>query len=116
MPPIYFHVSYNQHKEHNNTDREYSQLQSAVFQQSPLISYAFSPVMNKSLPVVLIKICTSGGDPLFHGFSDGIIARKMLPKQCCLPLAQTYESEEEPNPDCMVGEVGQSIQDWQWAP
>jgi len=30
----------------------------------PTISYAFSPVMNKSLHAVHIKICTSGGDPL----------------------------------------------------
>jgi len=28
------------------------------------ISYAFSPAMNKSLHAALIKICTSGGDPL----------------------------------------------------
>jgi len=29
------------------------------------ISYVFLPVMNKSLHSVLIKICTSGGDPLW---------------------------------------------------
>ena len=45
------------------------------------ISYAFSPEMNKSLHVMLIKICTSGCDPLFHSCSDIIVARKMLPMQ-----------------------------------
>ena len=43
------------------------------------IIYAFSPAMNKSLHAALVNICTSGADPLYHSFYDGIIARKMLP-------------------------------------
>jgi len=37
--------------------------------------------MNRSLPAALIKICTSGGGPLFHSWYDGVIARQMLPTQ-----------------------------------
>jgi len=37
--------------------------------------------MDKSLHAALIKICTSGGGPLFHGSYDGVVARKMLPTQ-----------------------------------
>jgi len=37
--------------------------------------------MNKSLHAVLVKICTSGGGPLFHSSYDGVVARKMLPTQ-----------------------------------
>jgi hypothetical protein len=43
--------------------------------------YALSPAMNKSLHAALVKICTSGGGPLFHGLYDGVVARKMLPAQ-----------------------------------
>jgi len=43
------------------------------------INYAFLPAMNKSLHAALVNICTSGADPLYHSFYDGIIARKMLP-------------------------------------
>ena len=46
-----------------------------------IVSYAFLPAMNKSLHATLIKICTSGDDPLFHNYCDGIVARKMLPIQ-----------------------------------
>ena len=37
--------------------------------------------MDKSLHAALVKICTSGGGPLFHSSYDGIVARKMLPTQ-----------------------------------
>ena len=37
--------------------------------------------MNKSLHASLVKICTSGGGPLFHSSYDGVVARKMLPTQ-----------------------------------
>ena len=37
------------------------------------ISYAFLPAMSKSLHAVLIKICTSRGDPLFHSCYDDVI-------------------------------------------
>ena len=45
------------------------------------IGYALSPAMNKSLHAALIKICTSGGGPLFHSSYDGVVARKMLSTQ-----------------------------------
>ena len=45
------------------------------------IGYALSPAMNKSLHTALVKICTSGGGPLFHSLYDGVIARKMLTTQ-----------------------------------
>ena len=37
--------------------------------------------MNKSLHAALIKICTSGGGPLFHSSYNSVIARKVLPTQ-----------------------------------
>jgi len=43
--------------------------------------YALVPAMNKSLHAVLIKICISGGGPLFHSSYDSVVARKMLPTQ-----------------------------------
>lgn len=39
---------------------------------------SFSTVMNKSLHAVLVKICSSGCDPLFHSCYGGIVRRKML--------------------------------------
>ena len=51
------------------------------FNIATTISCAFLPVMNKSLHAVLVKICTRGADPLFHGCYDDVIARKMLPMQ-----------------------------------
>jgi len=45
------------------------------------IGYAISPAMNKNLHAALLKICTSGGGPLFHSSYDGVVARKMLPTQ-----------------------------------
>jgi len=44
--------------------RANSQLQTPFFSIVTTISYAFSPVMNKDLHAMLIKICTTGGDPL----------------------------------------------------
>lgn len=35
-------------------------------------SHAFLPVMNMSLHAMLVKMSTSGGDPLFHGCNDGM--------------------------------------------
>ena len=37
--------------------------------------------MNKSLHAALVKICTSGGGPLFHSSYDGVVAKKMLSMQ-----------------------------------
>ena len=44
------------------------------------ISYAYLPVMNKSLLATRVKICTSGGESLFYSCYDDIIA-KILPMQ-----------------------------------
>lgn len=43
------------------------------------ISRAFSTAMNSSLHAALIKVCTSGGDPLLHSCYEGVAAGKMLP-------------------------------------
>jgi len=43
------------------------------------ISNAFLPVINKSLRATPVKICVSGGDPLFHSCCHSIITRKLLP-------------------------------------
>ena len=45
-------------------NRKNSQLQNMFFNTVTIISYAFSPAMNNSLHVVLIKISTRGGNPL----------------------------------------------------
>ena len=45
------------------------------------IGYALSPAMNKSVHAKLVKLCTSGGGPLFHSCYDGVVARKMFPAQ-----------------------------------
>jgi len=55
------------------------------------IGYALSPAMNKSLHAVLVKICTSGDGPLFHGSYDGVIARKMLLTQSLFPRPEQME-------------------------
>jgi hypothetical protein len=56
----------------------------------------------------LVKVCTSGGDPLSHGCNDSIIVH--------LPSARTDGSQKESDPDYMVGVVGQSSQTLQRAP
>ena len=45
--------------------------------------------MNKSLHATLVKICTSGGGPLFHSSYDGVIA--MLPTQSIFHLPEQME-------------------------
>jgi len=55
------------------------------------ISYAFLPAMNKSLHAMLVKICTSRGDSLFHSCYDSIIARKVLPIQSIFPWHKQME-------------------------
>ena len=67
--------------------------------------------MNKSLHTTLIKICISGGDPVFHSCYDGVIARKMLPIVISLD-----GSQKVPDLDSVVGVVGQSSQGWQCPP
>jgi len=48
------------------------------------VNYATLPAMNKSLHAMLVKICTSGSDPLFHSCYDSTVAEKMLPTQSIL--------------------------------
>jgi len=69
MPPIYFHGNYKWYKEHNNTTWKYkfSFYKSLFFntsQNSHHSSYVFSPMINKSLHAVLVKICITGGNVL----------------------------------------------------
>ena len=45
------------------------------------ISYVFLSAINKRLNAALVKIRTSGGDPLFHTYYDGAFAMKTLPTQ-----------------------------------
>ena len=53
----------------------------SFFSIATTICNAFLPAMNKSLHTVLLKICNSWGNPLFHSCYDGAVARKMLPTQ-----------------------------------
>jgi len=53
--------------------------------------------MNKSLHAALVKICTSGGGPLFHSSYDGVFARKILSTQSIF--------HRGPNPDYTVGVI-----------
>ena len=55
------------------------------------IGYALSPAMNKSLHAALVKICTSGGGPLFHSSYDGVVARKILSTQSIFHRPQQME-------------------------
>ena len=55
-----------------------------------IINYTFLPVMNKSLLAVLVNICSSRGDPLFHSCYDAVVARKMLPTQCIFHCAHSH--------------------------
>ena len=45
------------------------------------IGYALSPAVSKNLQAALVKICTSGGGPLFQSSYDSVVGRKMLPTQ-----------------------------------
>ena len=80
MSPTDFHGNYNRYKEHNNTQQILS-YKALLLNIITTISCAFSPVMNKSLHILSVNICTSGGDPLFHTCYDGIGAKKTLPTQ-----------------------------------
>ena len=62
MFPIFFHGNYNRYKEYYLIEQILS-YRVLFFNVVTMASYAFSPVMNKSLHAVLIKIC-SRGDPL----------------------------------------------------
>ena len=48
--------------------------------------------MNKSLHAALVKICTSGGGPLFHSWYDGVFARKILPTQSIFHRPEQMEA------------------------
>lgn len=55
------------------------------------------------------------GDPLFHSCCDGVV-RKMFTQAIHLSSVLTGGSQKMPNLDYMVGEVGQSSQDWPCVP
>ena len=62
MPPIYFHRNSDSYKEHSNTVRK---ILSYKFSNTVTTSsHAFLLAVNNSLHAVLVKICTSRGDPL----------------------------------------------------
>ena len=95
-------------------DRANSWLKRLFFNIAITIRYAFSPVVNKSLHAMLIKICTSIGDPLFHSWHDGIVARKMCPCSPSLIGLNRWKSEGAKS-SLKVGVVWQFSQDWQCA-
>ena len=72
------------------------------------IRCAFSPVMNKSLHVRVIKICNSRGDPLFHSCYDGTVARKMLPMQSIIQFPK--QMEEGGTKSWLFGGCGRTVQ------
>lgn len=56
-------------------------LENIIFNIVTNLDCAFSPTINESLHAALVRICTSGDDPLFHSYCDVVVARKMLPTQ-----------------------------------
>ena len=66
MPPISFHGKYNRYKEYSNTvwQSKFSAIKYDFFYIVTITRYAFLPAMNTSLHAMLVKICTSRGDPL----------------------------------------------------
>jgi len=116
MPPIYYHGNYNRYKEHNNTNwKQILSYKMLFFNIVTTIKYALLPVMNKSLHVMHVKTCSSGGDPLFHSYYDGIVARKAL-LTVHLPLNWGSESQKVPNSNYIVSVIGQCGRDWQILP
>ena len=89
------------------SDRGNSQLQNTiVFCIVTAISYAFLPAVNKSLHAMLVIICTSKCDPLFHSCYEGIVARKMLPTQSLFHQPEQMEDRKALNLDCTMDVVG----------
>ena len=65
MFPTYSHENYKKCKDNSIALREQILSYKALFFNIvTTISYAFSPVMKRSLHSALLKICTRGGDPL----------------------------------------------------
>ena len=88
MLPINFQGNYKRYKEHcNNIWESYKTLVLSIVIS---ISYAFSPATNcmPSLHAMLVKVCTSGDDPLFHSWYGGIFIRKMLSMQSIFHLPE----------------------------
>ena len=65
MPPIYFHGNYNRFREH---DRAGFQQQNTIFPHC-----VFCQQWRRAL--FIKKICTRGGDPLFHSSEDGAVRK-----------------------------------------
>jgi hypothetical protein len=76
-PPTTFQGNYNKGCTRTLFDGASFQLQSIHIVTTT--GYAFSQAMTKSLHAAIVKICTSGGDPLSHSCNYSVVARKMLP-------------------------------------
>ena len=77
--------------------------QTLFFHVITIISCAFSPVTSKSLHATFIRICTSGGDPLFHSCCDSVVARKMS-MQCIFHQSKQMEVRR-----CLIQTVKQML-------
>jgi hypothetical protein len=94
MPPIYFHVNYNRRKVHNNAVgwSTFSATKNFCSTQSPLLASIFASD-EQNLHAALIKICTSGGDLLFHFFHSRR-HQENVARIICLSSARTNGSQE----------------------
>ena len=89
MPPIFFdrETTTNTMRTITLFDRTNSQLQNTILNTVITISYAFLPVMNKIPYAELVKMCNSGGEPLFHSCCDNVLDRKNAAHAVHLSLA-----------------------------
>lgn len=71
--------------------------------QKEMVRYTHT--VNKSLHALIVKICTSGGNSLYHSCCDSTIVKKIL--STC-PYTQ---NKKVPNLYYMVGAIGESSQD-----
>lgn len=67
ISPVYFCGIYNRYKKYNRSFTEYIfSYKTLFFNILFIISYAFSPAVNKSLHAALVHICTSRGDHCYY--------------------------------------------------
>lgn len=95
-------------------DRAMSQLENTILPLSHHHSLCILSVLNKSLYIALVKICTNRDDPLFHSCFDSVV-KKMFPTRCIFHGHKTSGSQKVPNPDYMVCVTAQFSQAWQCA-
>lgn len=72
-----------------------------------VISHAFLPAMNKSLYAALIRICTSGGDPLFTAAMT-VLQGKCYPHSPCVIAPNKWKPEGAKSRLC--GGCGRTVQ------